>query len=85
MNHADNPFLGQGLASTTLHPLGLEVEGAAGLSDAMGLYLEVVLALVRLLCIERPEPADNPDPVVFLGRGLFLGRGQYFSSIIVTI
>jgi len=30
MNHVDNPFLGQGLASTTLHPLGLEVEGAAG-------------------------------------------------------
>ena len=30
MNHADNPLLGQGLASTTLHPLGLEVEGAAG-------------------------------------------------------
>ena len=30
MNHTDNPFLGQGLALTTLHPLGLEVEGAAG-------------------------------------------------------
>ena len=30
MNHTDNPFLGQGLASTTLHPLGLEIEGAAG-------------------------------------------------------
>ena len=30
MNHADNPFLSQGLASTTLHPLGLEVEGADG-------------------------------------------------------
>ena len=30
MNHADNPFLSQGLASTTLHPLGLEVEGGDG-------------------------------------------------------
>ena len=30
MNHTNNPFLGQGLASTTLLPLGLEVKGAAG-------------------------------------------------------
>ena len=30
MPYANNPFLSRGLASTTLHPLGLEVTGARG-------------------------------------------------------
>jgi acetylornithine/succinyldiaminopimelate/putrescine aminotransferase len=30
MDYSDNPFLSRGLASTTLHPLGLEVESAEG-------------------------------------------------------
>ena len=30
MPYANNPFLSRGLASTTLHPLGLEVSGARG-------------------------------------------------------
>jgi len=30
MDYSENPFLSRGLASTTLHPLGLEVESAEG-------------------------------------------------------
>lgn len=42
MPYADNPFLSQGLASTTLHPLGLEVSHARGpwiqLKDGTSLF-----------------------------------------------
>ena len=42
MPYADNPFLSRGLASTTLHPLGLEVSHAKGpwihLSDGTRLF-----------------------------------------------
>ena len=42
MPYADNPFLNRGLASTTLHPMGLEVSHAQGpwihLSDGTRLF-----------------------------------------------
>ena len=42
MPYADNPFLSQGLASTTLHPLGLVVSHARGpwiqLKDGTSLF-----------------------------------------------
>ena len=42
MPYADNPFLSRGLASTTLHPLGLEVSHAHGpwieLKDGSALF-----------------------------------------------